>query len=73
MIYWIIVGVGVLFVLFQIFFGGGQVAKFKSDLPAGGTEGSAKRKPRKVVVGLCLILSVVSLVMLVASLISFLS
>ena len=54
MIYWIIVGVGVLFVLFQIFFGGGQVAKFKSDLPVGGTEGSAKRKPRKVVVGLCL-------------------
>lgn len=73
MFYWIIVILGVLFVLFQIFFGGSSVAKFKSDLPASGTDGTTKPKKRKGVLALCLILSVVSLGMLVASLISFLS
>ena len=73
MLYWFIVIVGLMFLLFQIFFGGASVAKFKSDLPSNGTDGSAKPKKRKGVIALCLILSVVSLGMLVASLISFLS
>lgn len=71
-LFWVILIGGVLFVLYNILFGGNTTSKFKSDLPAPEKGFVAKVKKRKGVFALCLILSVISLALLILSLISFL-
>lgn len=67
--YWLIVIVGLGFILYNIFFSSGGKTKFKSDLPKSETQVVKK----KVGVIVCFsLLSVISLVLLIVALISFL-
>ena len=70
-LYVIILIAGIGFILYQIFLNSGGNAKFKSDLPEG-IKVKSKRK-RVVMVACSLILCVISLVLLIALLISLLS
>ena len=70
-LYVIILIAGIGFILYQIFLNSGGSAKFKSDLPEG-IKVKSKRK-RVVMVACSLILCVISLVLLIALLISLLS
>lgn len=70
-LYVIILIAGIGFILYQIFFNSGGNAKFKSDLPES-VKVKSKRK-RVVIVACSLILSVISLVLLIALLTSLLS
>ena len=69
MLYVLLIVSGAAFILWQLFFSSGGKAKFKSDLPV--TKEAVKKK--KVVVACSLILSVLTLVLLVLTVISFLS
>ena len=70
MLAWLVVIVGFLYVLFQIFLSSGGKTKFKSDLPK--TDILTNKK--KMGVKICLLsLCAISLVMLVVAMISFLS
>lgn len=71
-LFWVILVGGILFVLYNVFFGGNTTSKFKSDLPTSDKGFLAKAKKRKGVFVLCLILCGISLVLLILSLISFL-
>lgn len=65
---WFILIVGIGWILFNIFLNSGGQAKFKSDLPKQG------KPKRKVGLIICFsILSVLTLVLLIVALISFLS
>lgn len=68
MLYWLIVIAGVIFLLVQIFLSTGGKAKFKSDLP----KTKELTKKRKVVIVCSSILCVISLVLLIVALISWL-
>lgn len=70
-LYLLILVAGVLFILYQIFLNSGGNVKFKSDLPES-VKANSKQK-RKVIIACFLILSVISLVLLIALLISLLS
>lgn len=66
--FWIILVVGIIWILFNIFLNSGGQAKFKSDLPV--TEQSKKKKK---VIKLCFLsLCLISLVMSIALIISLL-
>ena len=66
-LYALLIVSGIAFIVIQLFFSSGGKAKFKSDLP------KVEKPKKKVFIACSLILSVISLGLLIAAMISFLS